>query len=132
MQLGTHQECVGSSLRVSGVCQDGAREFAGRRPRLTGRLSGVAEKLVGSWEGLEVDVSGQGLDNAEGARWEFARRFVEGIEKLTRNTPGDRRRKIMRLVIGLIFTRRRSIVDIGVPQGGGLRSGRRPVSAKPL
>ncbi|RWW37723.1 hypothetical protein BHE74_00057123 [Ensete ventricosum] len=117
MQLGTHQECVGSSLRVSGVCQDGAREFAGRRPRLTGRLSGV---------------SGQGLDNAEGARWEFARRFVEGIEKLTRNTPGDRRRKIMRLVIGLIFTRRRSIVDIGVPQGGGLRSGRRPVSAKPL
>ncbi|RWW01850.1 hypothetical protein GW17_00035100 [Ensete ventricosum] len=48
MRLRTHQECVGSSPRVSGVYQDGAREFAKRRSRLTRRLSGVAEKLVES------------------------------------------------------------------------------------
>ncbi|RWV95881.1 hypothetical protein GW17_00041448 [Ensete ventricosum] len=47
MQLGTRQECVESSSRVSEVCQDGTREFAKRRPRLAERLSGVAEKLTG-------------------------------------------------------------------------------------
>ncbi|RRT47833.1 hypothetical protein B296_00008520 [Ensete ventricosum] len=46
MWLGTRQECVGSLPRVSGVYQDGAKEFAKRRPRLTGRLSDVAEKFV--------------------------------------------------------------------------------------
>ncbi|RWV77382.1 hypothetical protein BHE74_00034992 [Ensete ventricosum] len=49
MQLGTHLECIESSPRVSGVYQDGAREFAGRRLRLIGILSGVAERLVGSF-----------------------------------------------------------------------------------
>ncbi|RZR96829.1 hypothetical protein BHM03_00025886, partial [Ensete ventricosum] len=48
MRLGTHLECAGSLHRVLGACQDGVREFAGRRPRLAGRLSGVAEKLTGS------------------------------------------------------------------------------------
>ncbi|RWW50187.1 hypothetical protein BHE74_00043576 [Ensete ventricosum] len=43
MQLGTRLECVRSSLRVSGACQDNAREFTGRRLRLTRRLSGAAE-----------------------------------------------------------------------------------------
>ncbi|RWW73846.1 hypothetical protein BHE74_00018247 [Ensete ventricosum] len=38
-----------------------------------------------------------GLDDAMGAQWEFARRFAEGIEKLARNTLGDRRRKTVRL-----------------------------------
>ncbi|RWW05714.1 hypothetical protein GW17_00030995 [Ensete ventricosum] len=47
IRLGTHQECVGSSQKVSGVCQDDAREFAKRRPRLARRLSWVAEKLTG-------------------------------------------------------------------------------------
>ncbi|RWW48580.1 hypothetical protein BHE74_00045328 [Ensete ventricosum] len=46
MRLGTRQEYVGSSPRVSRVCQDGAREFARRRSRLARRLSGVAEKPV--------------------------------------------------------------------------------------
>ncbi|RWW10908.1 hypothetical protein BHE74_00046159 [Ensete ventricosum] len=40
MQLGTRLECVGSLPRVSGACQDSAREFAERRPRLARRLSG--------------------------------------------------------------------------------------------
>ncbi|RRT70152.1 hypothetical protein B296_00015007 [Ensete ventricosum] len=50
MRLGTCLEYVGSSPRVLGVSHDGAREFTGRRPRLTRRLSGVAERLAGSWE----------------------------------------------------------------------------------
>ncbi|RWW61337.1 hypothetical protein BHE74_00031605 [Ensete ventricosum] len=33
-----------------------------------------------------------------GARWEFARRFAEGIGKLARNTPGDHRMKTVRLI----------------------------------
>ncbi|RZR97281.1 hypothetical protein BHM03_00026411 [Ensete ventricosum] len=59
MLLGTRQECVRSSSRVSGVCQDGIREFVKRRPRLIGRLSGVAEKLVGSRDGLVMDILNQ-------------------------------------------------------------------------
>ncbi|RWW47937.1 hypothetical protein BHE74_00046034 [Ensete ventricosum] len=47
MQLGTRQEYVVSSSWVLGACQDGTREFAKRRPRLVGRLSGVAEMLTG-------------------------------------------------------------------------------------
>ncbi|RWV79830.1 hypothetical protein GW17_00058982 [Ensete ventricosum] len=65
MRLGTRQECIESSSRVLGVCKDGAREFAGRgprlvgrKPRLTRRLSRVAERLARSLEGLEVDVYG--------------------------------------------------------------------------
>ncbi|RRT47475.1 hypothetical protein B296_00044377 [Ensete ventricosum] len=68
MQLGTHQECVGSSPRVSGVCQDGTREFARRRPRLVGRLSGVAEKLTGN-DGPRSSLGiGPGSDDAVGSR----------------------------------------------------------------
>ncbi|RRT59867.1 hypothetical protein B296_00019537 [Ensete ventricosum] len=50
MQLGTRLECVGNSPRVSGACQDGAREFTERRSRLIGRLSEVAKMLAESWE----------------------------------------------------------------------------------
>ncbi|RWW41013.1 hypothetical protein BHE74_00053554 [Ensete ventricosum] len=64
MRLGTCLECIGSLSRVSRACQNGAREFAERRPRLIGRLSGVAERLVESWKGL---------DDTVGARREFAR-----------------------------------------------------------
>ncbi|RZS22203.1 hypothetical protein BHM03_00054941 [Ensete ventricosum] len=60
-------------VKVSGACQDGAREFAKRRPRLAIRLSGVVKNLIGSWE---------------------------GIRKITRNTLGDRRRKTVRLATG--------------------------------
>ncbi|RWV92763.1 hypothetical protein GW17_00044828 [Ensete ventricosum] len=70
MRLGTRQECVRSSLRVSGACQDDIREFAERRPRLIERLSGVAERLIGS------------------------------IGKIARSTPRNRRRKTMRLAVG--------------------------------
>ncbi|RWV81063.1 hypothetical protein GW17_00057556 [Ensete ventricosum] len=75
IQLGTRQECVRSLSRVLGVCQDGVREFIERRPRLAGRLSGVAERLARSWEGLEVDVEAE-IDNREARleakekRWE--------------------------------------------------------------
>ncbi|RWV98808.1 hypothetical protein GW17_00038323 [Ensete ventricosum] len=55
MRLGTRQECIGSFSKVSGVCQDDAREFVRRRPRLTERLSRVAEKLVGIGRSPEED-----------------------------------------------------------------------------
>ncbi|RWW52944.1 hypothetical protein BHE74_00040591 [Ensete ventricosum] len=45
MRLGTRLECVGSLPRVSSTCQDSAREFTERRPRLVKRLSGLAEML---------------------------------------------------------------------------------------
>ncbi|RZR90954.1 hypothetical protein BHM03_00018965 [Ensete ventricosum] len=70
IRLETRLECVGSSLRASVAYQDGAREFTGRRLRLAKRLSGVVEKLAGS------------------------------IGKIARNTPGDRRRKTVRLAAG--------------------------------
>ncbi|RRT55346.1 hypothetical protein B296_00022974 [Ensete ventricosum] len=82
-----------------------------------------------------------GSDGAMGSRREFARRFAEGIGKLVGNTSGDRRKKTRRLVArmseavelaglkckGLVFTQRRSVVDVDVPREGGLRSGRRPL-----
>ncbi|RZR98122.1 hypothetical protein BHM03_00027433 [Ensete ventricosum] len=91
--VGNWPGVAGSSLRVSGAGQDGAREFARRRSRLVGRSLRVVEKLAGSWEDFEVDVLGQGLEDAEGTRREFAKRFVEGIRKLARNMPGDHRWK---------------------------------------
>ncbi|RWV90229.1 hypothetical protein BHE74_00032704 [Ensete ventricosum] len=106
MRLGTRQECVGSSPRVSGVYQDGAREFAGRRSRLAERLSGVFEKLAGRLtmtgamelqldDGPRSSLSIEpGFRRCSGISSKFARRFVEGIGKLAGNTPGDRRKKI--------------------------------------
>ncbi|RRT60002.1 hypothetical protein B296_00004019 [Ensete ventricosum] len=82
MRLGTRQECVGSSSWVSGVCQDSAREFARRRPRLAERLSGVVEKIAGNNGPRSSLGIGPSLDDAVGFRREFARRFTEGIEKL--------------------------------------------------
>ncbi|RWW45240.1 hypothetical protein BHE74_00048936 [Ensete ventricosum] len=78
MRLGTRRECVESSPRVSGVCQDGAREFVRRRPRLTEKLSGVAEKLagndvVGSHRSSLGD-SSKGSESSLGIRWEITER----------------------------------------------------------
>ncbi|RZR88279.1 hypothetical protein BHM03_00015811 [Ensete ventricosum] len=42
---------------------------------------------------------GPGSDDAMGHRREFARRFVEGIGKLTGNTLGDHRKKTRRLIV---------------------------------
>ncbi|RWW44186.1 hypothetical protein BHE74_00050077 [Ensete ventricosum] len=70
IRLGTRLECVESSPRVSGPCQDDAREFIGRRPRLVEILSGVAERLARS------------------------------IRKIARNTLGDRQKKTVRLAVG--------------------------------
>ncbi|RWW45183.1 hypothetical protein BHE74_00048993, partial [Ensete ventricosum] len=41
---------------------------------------------------------GLGSDDAVGHRWEFTRRFAEGIGKLTGNTRGDHRKKTIGLV----------------------------------
>ncbi|RRT36317.1 hypothetical protein B296_00046797 [Ensete ventricosum] len=76
MRLGTRQECIGSSTRVSEACQDGVREFA--RRRLT------RWKIV---RGSRKDCR----ERCDGFCREFARRFAEGISKLVGNTPGDHR-----------------------------------------
>ncbi|RZR76484.1 hypothetical protein BHM03_00001288 [Ensete ventricosum] len=54
-----------------GVRQDGAREIARRRPRLTGRLSGVIEKLAGN--------SPKGSGSSLGTRREIAGKKTEGL-----------------------------------------------------
>ncbi|RWW47706.1 hypothetical protein BHE74_00046270, partial [Ensete ventricosum] len=135
MRLGTRQEYVRSSPRVSRVYQDDASEFTRRTPRLARRLLGVAEKLAGRLtmtgamelqldDGPRSSLSiGLGFGRCSGISPKFARRFVEGIKKLARNTVGDYRKKTERL--GLVFTQRRSVVDVSVPQEGGLESGRR-------
>ncbi|RRT39871.1 hypothetical protein B296_00000662 [Ensete ventricosum] len=83
MRLGTRQECVGSSPRVSGVCQDGAREFTGRRPRLVGRLSGVAERLAESWED---DVVGSSTRTHQKFTGKFVESSPTGYRELTRSS----------------------------------------------
>ncbi|RWV87436.1 hypothetical protein GW17_00050567 [Ensete ventricosum] len=40
---------------------------------------------------------GQGSDDVVEPRWEFARRFAEGIGKLARNMPGGHRKKTIGL-----------------------------------
>ncbi|RWV82990.1 hypothetical protein GW17_00055466 [Ensete ventricosum] len=96
MRLETRYEYIGSSSRVSGVYQDGAREFTRRRPRLARRLSGVAEKLAGN-DGPRSNLSiGPGFGGCSGILPKFARRFAEGIGKLAGNTPGNRRKKTKR------------------------------------
>ncbi|RRT84937.1 hypothetical protein B296_00004771 [Ensete ventricosum] len=100
MLLGTRLEYIRSSPRVSGVCKDSAREFTRRRLRLTERLSGVAERLAGSWKGLttigkrsyrldqdQAEASDQGLDDMVGARREFART----LPKVSGRSLGTRR-----------------------------------------
>ncbi|RWV79934.1 hypothetical protein GW17_00058867 [Ensete ventricosum] len=66
IRLGTRLECVRSLPRVSGACQDGPREFTGRRPRLVRRLSGVAEKLVGMSDGCTATAEVFGRLNRSG------------------------------------------------------------------
>ncbi|RZR74333.1 hypothetical protein BHM03_00035462 [Ensete ventricosum] len=74
-------------------------------------------------------------------RRKFARRFTEGIGKLAGNMSGDRQKKTIGLTAripeatrlggtkckGLVFTKKRSVVDADMPQERGLGSGRRPL-----
>ncbi|RWW38575.1 hypothetical protein BHE74_00056186 [Ensete ventricosum] len=117
MRLGTRLECVRSSPRVSRVCQDSAREFARRRLRLVGRLSGVTNKLSGRltmMEAMELQPVdgprsslgiGPGSDDAvdlvevrqeirrrdREARWEYAGRSPKEYQKThCKNTEGCR------------------------------------------
>ncbi|RRT42891.1 hypothetical protein B296_00039000 [Ensete ventricosum] len=79
-----------------------------------------------------------GFRRYSGISPEFARRFAEGIRKLTGNTLGDCRKNTRRLIArmpeaaklagGLVVTQRRSVVDAGVPQEGGLGSGSMPLA----
>ncbi|RRT85140.1 hypothetical protein B296_00001967 [Ensete ventricosum] len=100
--------------------------------------NGAIEIQPNDGQRSSLGIGPQGLDNVVGPH----REFTEGIRKLTRNTSGDHQKKIVRLIArmseaaglagGLVFTQRRSVVNAGVPQRGGLESGRRPIGAKPL
>ncbi|RRT59700.1 hypothetical protein B296_00017364 [Ensete ventricosum] len=97
--LGVHQS------RVSEVCQDGTRVFTRGRPRLAGRLSGVAEKLIendGLRSSLSIeprldDVVGsrrsllgdslKGLGSSLGTWWEITGRRPEGSPQECRRLP---------------------------------------------
>ncbi|RRT46233.1 hypothetical protein B296_00032052 [Ensete ventricosum] len=59
---------------------------------LPGWHKGVRQKKIETYRKII-----EGLDDAEGARREFARRFTKGIGKLARNTPKNRWRKTVRL-----------------------------------
>ncbi|RRT34088.1 hypothetical protein B296_00058990 [Ensete ventricosum] len=107
MRLGTRQECVGNLPRVSGVCHDGAREFARRRPRLVGRLSGVAEKLVWSYDGLVTDIRRRDRE----ARWEHAGRLLEEDQKTRCKNIGGRQ------ISGIRYSPRGEEAPSGVPTG---------------
>ncbi|RWV93264.1 hypothetical protein GW17_00044296 [Ensete ventricosum] len=86
------------------------KEFAKRRSRLVGRLSGVTEKLTGRLtmigamelqpdDGLRSSLSiGPRFGRYSGISPEFARRFTEGIGKLAGNMSGDYRKKIIGLI----------------------------------
>ncbi|RWV95487.1 hypothetical protein BHE74_00011369 [Ensete ventricosum] len=91
MRLGTHQECVGISPRVSGVCQDGTREFARRRARLARRLSGVAEKLVGNdvvgSRRSSLGDSPKGSGSSLGTRRKISRRRPKDLPQECRRLP---------------------------------------------
>ncbi|RWW52964.1 hypothetical protein BHE74_00040574, partial [Ensete ventricosum] len=93
-------------------------------------------------DGLRSSLSiGPRFGRYSGISLEFARRFTEGIGKLAGNMSGDYRKKTIGLIAripevielagGLVFTQRRSVVDVGVPQEGGLGSGI-VFSAEPL
>ncbi|RWW43887.1 hypothetical protein BHE74_00050394 [Ensete ventricosum] len=98
MPLGTRQECIESSLRVSIICQNGARKFTRRRPRPAERLSRVAKKLAGN-DGPRSSLSiGPGFRQCSGISPKFAWRFTEGIGKLARNMSGDHRKKTRGLI----------------------------------
>ncbi|RWW13401.1 hypothetical protein GW17_00022880 [Ensete ventricosum] len=75
------------SLRVSGVYQDGAGEFARRRPRLAGRLLRIAEKLAGNDRPRSNLSIGPGSDDAVGSR----RRSLGDSPKGSRSSLGTRR-----------------------------------------
>ncbi|RWV79235.1 hypothetical protein GW17_00059668, partial [Ensete ventricosum] len=88
---------------------DGTREFARKRLRLVGRLSGVTEKLAGRLtmtEAMELQPDDEprsslsirpGFRRCSGISPKFARRFTEGIRKLAGNMLGDHRKKSGRL-----------------------------------
>ncbi|RZS01155.1 hypothetical protein BHM03_00030968, partial [Ensete ventricosum] len=98
-------ELAGDRSRGDGAATEAA--LAGGRSRGDGAVAEVIVGLtiIGAMK-LQLDDGsrsslgiGPGLDDLVGPRREFTMRFAEGIGKLTRNTPGDRRKKIERLTV---------------------------------
>ncbi|RZS18045.1 hypothetical protein BHM03_00050272 [Ensete ventricosum] len=93
MRLGTRQECIRSSWRVSGACQDGARKFARRRPRLARRLSGVnhdGEKVLQIIHGPRIKLRHRAKDWT--MRWELVGSSLGDSPKGSGSFLGTRRK----------------------------------------
>ncbi|RWW63668.1 hypothetical protein BHE74_00029138, partial [Ensete ventricosum] len=106
--------CVGSSLRVSKVCQDSIREFARRRPRLTERLSGVAEKLAGNDRPRSSLGIGLGSDDVVGSRRSLLGDSSKGSGSLlgTRREITGRLAARMLEAVGLVGIRKRVMLAL--------------------
>ncbi|RWV94209.1 hypothetical protein GW17_00043276 [Ensete ventricosum] len=103
-------DAVGNSPGVHQKLTEGIGSLPGWRKGVRQKKTETHRKIVGL-PGVGK-VSGQGLDDAEGACREFAKRFAEGIGKLVRNMPGDRRMKTIRL----------AAVESGGYRNAGVRS----------
>ncbi|RZS24469.1 hypothetical protein BHM03_00057545 [Ensete ventricosum] len=109
MRLGTRQEYVGSSPRVS-------RVFLGWRKGVRQKKTKTRQKIIGGsrkacqetnydrsngvttrlWAKIKLGHRA-GFRRCNGISLKFARRFTEGIGKFVGNMPGDRRKKTRRL-----------------------------------
>ncbi|RRT66078.1 hypothetical protein B296_00005453 [Ensete ventricosum] len=110
MRLGTRQECVLSSprgIRSLPRWRKGVRQKKTETHRKITRGSRKAcwelTTMVKMNYKLDMDLgSSLGIEprigRCGGTSPEFARRFIEGIEKLARNTSGDCQRKTVRLI----------------------------------
>ncbi|RRT54162.1 hypothetical protein B296_00027994 [Ensete ventricosum] len=89
------------------------------RGRIAGLImTGAIELQPNDRPRSSLDI-GPGLDDVVRPRWEFARRFTEGIRKLTRNTLGDRRKKTIGLAIRMPEATELSGMDEPLRSGGG-------------
>ncbi|RWW35558.1 hypothetical protein BHE74_00059502 [Ensete ventricosum] len=61
-------------------------------------MTGVMELQLDDGPRLSLGI-GPGSDDVMGPHWEFARKFTEGIEKLTGNTLRDHWKKTERLIV---------------------------------
>ncbi|RWV84231.1 hypothetical protein GW17_00054067 [Ensete ventricosum] len=78
--------------------RDSPEDYRGVAEKLVGRLTmtGVMELQPDDGPRLSLSI-GAGFERCSGISPKFARRFAEGIGKLTGNTSGDHRKKIGRL-----------------------------------
>ncbi|RRT38583.1 hypothetical protein B296_00040572 [Ensete ventricosum] len=90
-------DAAGNSLGVHWELAEGIRSLPGWRKGVRQKKTETCRKIIGD-DGQRSSFSiGPGFRRCSGISSKFTRRFAEGIGKLTRNTPGDNRKKTGRL-----------------------------------